>query len=131
MLILLNKKVKQTKGKDKTKNPLAILMMKVCVLLFHCYDILMTILFWYHFFMLLLFDYLKKPQRRIHILPQITPHKLFHVRLFLGIKQSGSTWNIFHLELTSNNSLLRRYTKWQQFDSTWYRLHLEPTSNRK
>ena len=29
-------------------------------------------------------------------------------RLFLGIKQSGSTWNIFHLEPTSNNNLLRR-----------------------
>ena len=30
-----------------------------------------------------------------------------YTRLFLGIKQSGSTWNIFHLEPTSNNSLLR------------------------
>ena len=40
-------------------------------------------------------------------------------------------WNIFHLEPTSNNSLLRRQTKQQQFDSTWNRLHLEPTSNRK
>ena len=29
-------------------------------------------------------------------------------RLFLGIKQSGSTWNILHLELKSNNSILRR-----------------------
>ena len=29
-------------------------------------------------------------------------------RLFLGIKQFGFTWNIFHLKPTSNNSLLRR-----------------------
>ena len=28
--------------------------------------------------------------------------------LLLGIKQSSSTWNIFHLEPTSNNSLLCR-----------------------
>ena len=40
------KKTKQTEGKVMAKNPVAIMMMKVCVLLFHCYDILMLLLLW-------------------------------------------------------------------------------------
>ena len=36
----------QLVGKETSKNPSTIVMMKVCDLLFHCYDILMVLLFW-------------------------------------------------------------------------------------
>ena len=37
------KRTKEKEGKEKMTNSVAVLMMKVCVLLFGCYDILMIL----------------------------------------------------------------------------------------
>ena len=59
------------------KNPVAILMMKVCFfLLLNCDDILMLIFFGNIILMLILFNQFKTPQRKIQIISQIIPQKV-------------------------------------------------------